>query len=124
MCGAISPLIRESSPGKMFIRLDKIIPTGVILLISAFAVEVISFMLYHRVIPVVLGFGLALAAAGMIILSMYKKCQAIAHGLLAQQEGLPAPDQYQTCKLCGKKMSLDSRYCSLCGSKRLHNDNR
>lgn len=116
-CGALSPHLRKNAKGMLFIPLDKLVPTGAVIVASSFVVLLIGFALFANLAPVFLCVGVVGCVVGGMLVVKYKATvQAAKDEVAKKREREPDPGQI-SCKLCEETLEAGSRYCTFCGSK-------
>ena len=109
-CGKLSDLVKQNSKGKIFIRMDKIIPTGILMILLGILLLVLLIA-----IDKIMFFGLPFAICLIGILLVSKNNSAIEFGRknAKSEDGV----DLEKCKYCFSDIVSGGRYCGLCGSK-------
>ena len=112
-CGKISSVVKEQNKGKIFIRLDKVIPTGIIITLIG-ACLLLLFIFVFSGDFVVLGLAVAISVIGVTIIVKFKEAIKFARSnSIVNGDNISV----QKCKYCFSLLSADGQYCTLCGSK-------
>lgn len=110
-CGKVSHVVKEAAKGKIFIRLDKILPTGIF--ITLLGVLLLFIVLFVLDMHILCGLPLAMIVSGICILAMNKKAIRFAR-LNAVNASAYAS---RKCRYCFSQLNERGLYCTLCGSK-------
>lgn len=112
-CGKISYLVKQNAKGQMFVRLDKIIPVGIYLIIIGLLLLCL-FIIFFKRVYLLFGLSLAICSVGIVILSKYK--DAVNYSRM-NSKSFNNNISKQKCGYCYSDLRTDGKYCTLCGSK-------
>ncbi len=113
MCGKISAVVKQNTKGKLFIRLDKVIPIGISITLIGLSLLFLFLFILHD-FPIVFGFSIGITTIGIALLTKFKKALQFGRENAARKdEHLSTPK----CNYCFSVLHINGKYCTLCGSK-------